>query len=162
MADTAAMDIVARDRIVALGLEPHPEGGHYRRIHVSARKVDAAGRTRPAMTAITYLLDEGERSAWHRIDADECWHWCEGGRLELLQHAPGSGVVQRRLLGRGVDGATPCGIVPAGAWQSARALGGPVLVSCVVAPGFVWEGFELLDAGSALAGELPGLPVVMA
>jgi predicted cupin superfamily sugar epimerase len=33
--------------------------------------------------------------------------------------------------------------VPAGAWQAAETLGAWTLVSCVVAPGFVFERFEL-------------------
>lgn len=161
MADTGAMDDALRHRIEALALEPHPEGGYYRRIHASRIEVEANGHRRPAMTAIRYLLGSDGRSAWHRIDADECWHWDDGGVLELLRHAPGSSVVERVLLGPASAGGTAqsC-IVPAGAWQSARALQGHVLVTCVVAPGFVWEGFELLDPGDALARELAGLAVV--
>ena len=34
-------------------------------------------------------------------------------------------------------------VVPAGTWQSATPLGEWTLVSCVVAPGFEFEGFEL-------------------
>lgn len=159
MADTVAVDEAVRHRIQSLGLEPHPEGGYFRRIHASGTEVEGNGRRRPAMTAIRYLLDSGERSGWHRVDADECWHWDEGGVLELLQHAPGSDVVERTLLGP-VAAGTHCCIVPAGAWQSARALAGHVLVTCVVAPGFVWEGFELLDPCSPLARELQALAVV--
>lgn len=154
------MDPIVRKHIEALALEPHPEGGHYRRIHASALHVPGPGGPRPAMTAIQYLLGPDERSAWHRVDADECWHWAEGGLIVLLQHRPESGMLERVLLGPVVDGARPCWIVPAGAWQTARALADAVLVTCVVAPGFVWEGFDLLDPDSALAGELSRLPVV--
>jgi hypothetical protein len=34
-------------------------------------------------------------------------------------------------------------IVPAGAWQAAESLGAWTLVSCTVAPGFQFAGFEL-------------------
>ncbi|MGJ4803899.1 cupin domain-containing protein [Luteimonas sp. SDU82] len=153
------MDDSAHSRIRSLRLEPHPEGGHYRRIHASSRQVEAGGRLRPAMTAIHYLLDSGERSAWHRVDADEWWHWDEGDALELLQHRQGSGLVERVVLGAGAGEVRSC-VMPAGVWQSARALDRYALVTCVVAPGFDWEGFGLLDPDSALARELSRLPVV--
>ena len=112
------------------------------------------------MTAIQYLLGPDERSAWHRVDADECRHWAEGGDLELLRHVPGTGGGDAHAARSAGRSRHACWIVPAGAWQTARALTEAVLVACVVAPGFVWEGFELLDADSALARELPRLPVV--
>lgn len=154
------MDRLARDWIESLGLEPHPEGGHYRRTHASPVEVEVGGRRRPAMTSIRYLLDAGERSAWHRVDADECWHWDAGGPLELLLHREGGGTIERQVLGAAAEGrATHC-IVPAGVWQSARTLDRYALVTCVVAPGFVWEGFELLGPGAPLAVELSRLDVV--
>lgn len=36
-------------------------------------------------------------------------------------------------------------VVSPGIWQSARPLREWSLVSCLVAPGFVWEGFELME-----------------
>jgi predicted cupin superfamily sugar epimerase len=42
-----------------------------------------------------------------------------------------------------VGGERPQAVVPAGHWQSAKSLGGWTLVGCTVAPGFVFEGFEL-------------------
>ncbi len=149
----------AHSCIDSLGLEPHPEGGHYRRIHTSSIEIEANGRRRPAMTAIRYLLDAGECSSWHRVDADESWHWDQGGCLELLMHREGSGRIDVAVLGPGGRG-HPCCVVPAGVWQAARTPDRHAVVTCVVAPGFVWEGFELLAPDSALARELRGLPVV--
>ena len=153
------MDACVRRLVDRLALEPHPEGGHYRRIHASSVVVEADGRCRPAMTVIRYLLERGQRSAWHRVDADESWHLDDGGTLELLQHAPGSGLIERRRLGPAHGSGSGC-VVPAGTWQSACALENHVLVTCVVAPGFLWEGFELLDPDAALAAELSRLPLV--
>ncbi len=151
------MDDSARALIERHGLVPHPEGGHYRRVHASAAEVAAHGRRRPAMTAIHYLLAAGERSAWHRVDGDEAWHWQQGGALDLLQFEAATGLLSRTRLGPAPDGERVSCIVPAGIWQSAYAPGEAVLVSCTVAPGFVWEGFELLDPASPLAGELQRL-----
>ncbi|MFA4578310.1 cupin domain-containing protein [Xanthomonas perforans] len=142
--------------IRSLDLAPHPEGGHYRRIHASARQVTDNGQTRPAMTAIRFLLSAGECSAWHRVDAEETWHWQLGDALELLIYDPCTEQVQRVIVDA-ADRGEPMHVVPAGCWQAARSLGDFTLVGCTVSPGFVWEGFALLDKASPLAARLATL-----
>ncbi|MDL2424830.1 cupin domain-containing protein, partial [Pseudomonas sp. BAgro211] len=71
----------ARYLIDTLQLAPHPEGGFYRRVFES-RLVGADGR--PQSSAILFLLPAGTVSRWHRVDADELWHFHEGSALELL------------------------------------------------------------------------------
>jgi|GEM_PF-309502 len=151
---SAGMDDDARRLIAQHGLEPHLEGGRYRRIHASTVEVEANGHRRPAMTAIRYLLAAGERNRWHRVDADEAWHWQQGGVLELWQFDADRGALARTRLGRLPDGDGVSCIVPAGTWQSAHAGDEAVLVVCTVAPGFVWEGFELLPDDGDAAREL--------
>lgn len=129
--------------IAALGLQPHPEGGHY--AETWRARVEAEGR--PSGTAIYYLLQAGERSHWHRVDAAEAWHYYAGAPL-ALSIAPGSGRVsaQRHELGTELEmGQRPQVIVPPGDWQSAQSLGAWTLVGCTVSPGFRFEGFELAD-----------------
>lgn len=75
MNEATADEVIAR-----LTLSPHPEGGHYRE---TFRHRPANGG-RGAITVIYYLLRAGERSAWHRIDATEVWHFHAGAPLELL------------------------------------------------------------------------------
>lgn len=147
----------AEELIRVLELEPHPEGGHFRRVYASTTQLVANGRTRPALTAIRYLLARGESSRWHRVDADEGWHWQEGDALALLQFDPASNRLQATTLGDSARGLQPMQVVPAGSWQAARPLGDYALVACTVAPGFAWEGFELLDAGSDIAARLHAL-----
>ena len=159
MAYSRRMPATAQQWIDALGLRPHPEGGYFRRHHASALEVEVAGKLRRAMTAIHYLLMAGERSRWHRVDADEAWHWQQGGTLELLQFDATGGALSRTRLGPPGGAQVSC-IVPAGTWQSAFAPNEAVLVMCTVAPGFVWEGFELLDAGSDVAQRLARLDVL--
>lgn len=142
--------------IRSLDLAPHPEGGHYRRIHASARQVTDNGQTRPAMTAIRFLLSAGECSAWHRVDAEETWHWQLGDALELLIYDTCTEQVQRVIVDAAERG-EPMHVVPAGCWQAARSLGDFTLVACTVSPGFVWEGFALLDKASPLAARLATL-----
>jgi predicted cupin superfamily sugar epimerase len=125
--------------IVALGLERHPEGGWFKE---TWRDPDRDGR-RGSGTAIYFLLGEGERSHWHRVDAVEIWHHYRGAPLELS-----IGGATPVVLGPEVaDGQVPQAIVPAGAWQSARSLGAFTLVGCTVSPAFRFEGFELAPPG---------------
>jgi predicted cupin superfamily sugar epimerase len=129
----------AQDIIELLQLKPHPEGGHYRETFRDEREGERA-----ASTAIYFLLAEGEVSWWHRVDAAEVWHWHAGATLELAIAPQAGGNVEHIRLGADLAaGERPQGVVPAGAWQSARSLGAWTLVGCTVAPGFEFSGFEL-------------------
>lgn len=134
----------AAQLIGQLALVPHIEGGHFRRFHTT----EAPAGGRPALSAIHFLLAAGEQSAWHRVDADEAWHFVEGDPLELLvYHAAGGRLERIRLgpLGHGEGATAPVHVVPAGAWQAARPLGDYALCTCMVAPAFEFPGFTLLD-----------------
>jgi predicted cupin superfamily sugar epimerase len=125
-----------------LDLEPHPEGGHFRE---TWRDPDQDGR-RGHGTAIYFLLAEGERSHWHRVDATEIWHFHAGDPLAL--HVAEAEARRTLLLGPDLDaGQEPQRVVPAGAWQAAESQGAFTLVSCTVAPAFRFEGFELAAPG---------------
>lgn len=135
----------AEDLIAALGLEPHPEGGHYRE---TWRDPATGTDGRAHGTAIYFLLRAGERSHWHRVDAAEVWHFCAGDPLELsIEHEPPL-VLGPEVMG----GQLPQAVVPAGAWQSARSLGRFTLVGCTVSPGFEFDGFELAPDGWSPGG----------
>ena len=126
--------------IAALGLQAHPEGGWYAETFRDAH-TDATGRA--ASTAIYYLLRAGERSTWHRVDAAELWHFYAGDPLRLKLRGE-DGVEQATVLGPDLAaGQRPQGVVPKGVWQAAEPLGAWTLVGCTVAPGVVFEGFEL-------------------
>lgn len=132
--------MTADDLIRRLGLEPHPEGGHYRE---TWRHRDSDG-ARGAGTAIYFLLREGEASAWHRVDAAEIWHHYAGAALELAIAADAGAQEEILLLGSDLDANQwPQRIVPAGVWQRARSLGAYTLVGCTVSPAFEFERFEI-------------------
>jgi uncharacterized protein len=135
--------LTASDIIARLGLQPHPEGGHYRETFRDIR-CDADGRA--FSTAIYFLLARGERSHWHRIDAIEVWHYYAGSALSL-QIADDGG---RRVVRLGPDLAAreqPQAIVPPHAWQAAASTGDWTLVGCTVAPGFDFAKFEMAPTG---------------
>jgi predicted cupin superfamily sugar epimerase len=135
--------LTAADVIRLLGLQPHPEGGHYRETFRDPRTVDG----RSVSTAIYYLLGVGEVSEWHRIDAAEIWHWHGGAPLVVTVSPNGHDASAHHLGPDLAGGQRPQIVVPAGAWQTATSLGAWTLVGCTVAPGFSFEGFELAPPG---------------
>ena len=110
---------MSADEIIAqLGLQPHPEGGHYRQTWIA----ENAGR--PAGTCIYFLLKAGERSHWHRVDATEIWHFYPGAPLEIFISETADGPAERHLLCPDLAlRSAPQAIVPEGFWQSARSTG---------------------------------------
>lgn len=132
-----------------LNLQPHPEGGYYRETFRSDRQVPFSGGMRSAATVIHYLLAQGAYSAWHRIDADESWYFHAGSPMALHVLSAEGNVLTHRL-GNPLEhaGATFQATVPAGCWFAAELLEPDdfALLSCSVAPGFEFSGFELADA----------------
>ncbi|MGD9812850.1 MAG: cupin domain-containing protein [Sphingobium sp.] len=130
----------ARRIIEKLGLQPHPEGGWYR----ETWRAEAAPGERAGATAIHFLLDHGQKSHWHTVDAAEMWLWHAGHPLRL-RTAPGDdGPVTEILLGGDVlAGQEPQHIIAPHHWQAAEAHEGWALVSCIVSPGFDFAGFVL-------------------
>lgn len=130
----------ARAIIDRLGLERHPEGGWFRETY---RHKPADGG-RGHMTAIHYLLEAGDLSAWHRVtDADEIWLFHAGAPLALTLSPDGHDAESHRLGPDPVTGQKPQVLVPKGWWQTAESLGHWTLVSCTVAPAFSFDGFEM-------------------
>ncbi|MGI9417552.1 MAG: cupin domain-containing protein [Geminicoccaceae bacterium] len=140
-----------------LGMQPHPEGGHY--AETFRDMPDDGGRG--ALTCIHFLLQADETSAWHRIDATEIWHFAAGDPLILTLSRNGLDTDVRRLGPDLAAGQRPHIVVPSGCWQTAESLGRWTLASCIVAPAFTFDGFELAPpdwrpgasaAGSATKG----------
>ena len=129
--------------VAALGMRQHPEGGWY-----AETFRDAPEGGRGHSTAIYFLLEHGQISAWHRVrDAAEVWHFYTGAPLALSIHEDG-GPVARLVLGPDLAaGQRPQAVVPANWWQAAESLGDWTLVGCTVAPGFDFSAFELAAPG---------------
>ena len=135
--------MTAREIIALLKLERHPEGGWYRETFRDSHEIDG----RAASTAIYFLLDVGEVSDWHRVDAVEVWHWHAGAPLVITTSPNGHDATAVHLGPEIAAGQRPQVVVPAGHWQTATSLGAWTLVGCTVAPGFRFEGFELAPPG---------------
>ena len=133
-------------------LKPHPEGGFYSESYRSAETIPHKGLPdrftgdRYYSSAIYFLLENGNFSAFHRIKSDECWHFYSGDPLWIHVLYP-DGTCKTITLGN-TEEAVYQFIVPAGCWfASETAPGGNFsLVGCTVAPAFDFADFELANA----------------
>ncbi len=132
----------AQSVIAALNLAPHPEGGWYR----ETWRAPAVGDQRSAASSILFLLEAGQRSHWHRVDASELWLHHGGGSLTLSTATDGQ-ITDLRLGSDFTAGEALQGVVETGQWQAAQAHDRWVLVACVVAPAFDFASFELAPPG---------------
>ena len=136
--------MTAAQLIEKLALAPHPEGGWYR----ETWRAPAAAGERAAATAILFLLEAGQRSHWHRVDAAEIWLWHAGDPVVLEMSPTGDGPIEQVTLGPDVlAGDEVQKIIPPGCWQAASPMPGGAkgyaLVSCIVSPAFDFAGFTL-------------------
>jgi predicted cupin superfamily sugar epimerase len=137
------MDEEAAALIAELGLARHPEGGWYR----ETWRAGAPEGIRAGGTAILFLLETGQCSHWHRVDAAELWFWHAGSPVAVRIEQENGGIADVTLGGDVMRGYQPQCLVPASRWQAAEARSGWALVSCVVVPGFEFSGFELAPPG---------------
>ena len=127
-----------------LELQPHPEGGWYR----ETWRAPALEGDRASATSIYFLLEQGQRSHWHKVDAAEIWLWHAGSSLALSTARGDAGPIQNVSLGGKVSaGETLQHVIKPDHWPAAHARDGWALVSCIVSPGFEFGGFELAPIG---------------
>jgi predicted cupin superfamily sugar epimerase len=148
--------------IDTLKLQPHPEGGYFREtyrspvaISQSALPSSFAG-DRSASTAIYFLLQGQDFSAFHRIASDEMWHFYAGDPLSVHAIDSGGQSVEIKLGPNPEEGEVFQAVVPAGSWFGS-CLARPdtfALLGCTVAPGFDFADFEMAER-SALLAEYP-------
>ncbi|WND02809.1 cupin domain-containing protein [Temperatibacter marinus] len=133
-----------------LQMEPHPEGGFYKRTYCSDVKLE--GGKRGTASAIYFILPSGLQSRWHTTDGDELWFWHAGSPLDLLvANAEGKASKTIKLGNDFMGNEVLQFTVPARHWQAARCAGQNAndwtLVSCVVSPEFQFEGFVMAEEG---------------
>jgi predicted cupin superfamily sugar epimerase len=158
----------ARDWITRLHLTPHPEGGYFSEVYRSSDSIARAGlparypADRISATSIYFLLEAGDVSKFHRLLSDEIWCYHAGSPLTIYALEPG-GTLRTFVLGICLDNhERPQVYIPHGTWFGARVNPAApdeqacayTLVSCLVAPGFEFDDFELASY-EQLAGEYP-------
>jgi uncharacterized protein len=146
----------ARNLIQKLQLQHHPEGGFYKETYRSDEILTTTGGlVRNVSTAIYFLLENEDKSHFHRIKSDEAWFFHQGESIEIvILH---DGKLQTIDLGNNIEkGEVPQTIVPANVWFASKIKHGSgyALVSCTVAPGFDFADFELARR-SDLISEFP-------
>jgi len=135
-------------------LEPHPEGGWYKQTYKSNEQIpgnalpERFGANRTFSTAIYFLLEKENFSAFHRIKSDECWHFYAGDPLVIYVIDQNE---ELKIISLGNDlekGQAFQYVVPANCWFASRPAPGSeyCFVGCTVAPGFEFEDFELANA----------------
>jgi predicted cupin superfamily sugar epimerase len=145
--------------IKVLGLKRHPEGGYFKESYRASTKVHAQGfdGKRSASTAIYYLLESGQFSAFHRIKSDEIWHFYAGSPLTIHvldkegRYKKVTMGGNRRLLQRTSQSFQA--VVKSGCWFSASVdrRYSYSLVGCTVAPGFDFRDWETGKRGELVA-----------
>jgi predicted cupin superfamily sugar epimerase len=137
--------------IERLQLNPLPlEGGWYRETYRAPLQLpaDVIGpsypTSRPAGTAIYYLLTPETFSALHRLPGDEVFHFYLGDAVEMLQLDPdGQGGIV--ILGPDLlNGESLQTVVPGRVWQGSRLREGGrfALMGTTMAPGFDFADYQ--------------------
>lgn len=146
--------------IDALALTPHPEGGWYRQTYQSDEKFfdNTSQDARYQYTSIYFLLDDTHPSHFHRLTHDELWFFHDGAPITIHCIAPDGNYSQVTLgpdvtAGERLQFKVPHDTIFASEVTRPNAFG---LVSCVVAPGFDFADFTLVDRASLVAAH-PGL-----
>lgn len=111
---------------------------------------DRFAGSRPFSTAIYFLLEQENFSAFHCIKSDECWHFYAGDPLHIyvLQQ---NGMLVTVTLGNEIEkGQLFQYVVPANCWFASRPATGSTFsfAGCTVAPGFDFDDFEMADANA--------------
>ncbi len=136
-----------------LDLQSHPEGGYFANPYRSSEEIPAEALpsrfsgNRALFSTIYYLLRSGEFSAFHRLQADEVWHFYRGSSMTLYLIAP-DGRLQQLILGPYADrGQSLQLLVPHHHWIAVEVNEPDTfsLVGCSLAPAFVFEDFELAE-----------------
>lgn len=149
--------MTAQDYITSLELLPHPEGGFYKETYRSEGKIPVSalqdfGGERSFSTAIFYLLQKGDFSAFHKIKSDECWHFYAGQTL-LVHVIDKEGKYYCQQLGNDIlNGEKFQFAVPANCWFASEPAPDSeyALVGCTVAPGFDFADFEMANKENLL------------
>lgn len=142
------MTLTALEYVKILKLLPHPEGGWYKEMYRSEGRFsghDEFPEGRNYSTAIYFLIEKSNFSAFHRIKSDETWHFYAGDALEVFE-IDSLGELKRTIVGPDIrNGQLLQYTVLAGNWFASRVYdeGSFSLAGCTVAPGFDFKDFEM-------------------
>ena len=145
--------VTAKKIVEYYALLPHPEGGYFKENYRSSEKIsenalpERFSEEKSVSTAIYFLLEKGDFSAFHRIKSDECWHFYAGSGLLIYVLLPDGKLEIIQLGNNPMKGERFQAIVPASCWFASEPVDGAAFsfVGCTVAPGFDFIDFELAE-----------------
>jgi len=127
-------------------LLPHPEGGYFKETYRCKADLVTDHGPRNISTAIYFLLEEKNKSNFHRIKSDELWFFHQGNAVEIYILSENG--LQTVVLGNDItNNEVPQATIPANTWFAAKVKDekGYTFVSCTVAPGFDFRDFEMAE-----------------
>ncbi len=137
-----------KEIINRLNLEPHIEGGYYKRYYQSLHTVTKDNNEIcKAGSCIYYLLEKNNISQFHSITSDEIWHFYEGGILEIHEITETEDYVIH-YLGSSLNNekAEYTAVVKRGSIFAAKINSGEyVLAGCSLHPEFLFKDFKMYD-----------------
>jgi predicted cupin superfamily sugar epimerase len=140
-----------------LQMTAHPEGGFYKETYRSAEQMETKVGKRNISTAIYFLLQDQQKSHFHKIKSDEQWFHHLGETLEI-SYIFGNELHQIFLGNNPENEEVLQATIPADTWFASRLKSGNGfgLVSCTVAPGFDFQDFEMAKKSDLMA-QFPAL-----
>ncbi|MFN8237893.1 MAG: cupin domain-containing protein [Chitinophagales bacterium] len=127
--------ITAEQLIHHFKLEPHPEGGYYKRTFLSEDD---------AFSSILFLLTKDNFSAFHKIESAEQWNWYFSDAV-IIHEINAAGNYTKTILNNQPEQLNFQYVVKGGNWFASECSGdsGFALCGCTVVPAFQFAGFEL-------------------
>ncbi len=127
--------MTSKEIIQKFDMEPHPEGGFYKRTFISEDE---------RFSSILFLLLENNFSAFHKIKSDEQWNWYDGDAIVIHEIDP-NGSYTKTILSNDEAIFNFQYVVKGGNWFASECIGekGFALCGCTVIPAFNFEDFEL-------------------
>ncbi|WP_026572973.1 cupin domain-containing protein [Bacillus sp. UNC438CL73TsuS30] len=141
--------------ISALGLEPHPEGGYYKRTFESPEVISDQERfngQRKLFTSIYFLLTSDDVSHFHRLKSDELWYFHSGSSLTVHVIHDNGDYEEMKIGMNSENGEVPQALVPKNSIFGSSVMEKDTysLVGCMVSPGFDFQDFELFTQAELL------------
>jgi uncharacterized protein len=138
--------------IQTLGLQRHPEGGHFREVYRSSESLrgkalpERFNGDRSLGTAIYYLLEGHAFSAFHQLKQDEIFHFYDGNPA-IVYTLQAQGLVVYRLGRDPRKGQLPMLVLPSGTVFAVELEGhhGFALMGCTVSPGFDFQDLDIVS-----------------
>eukprot|EP01029_Cantina_marsupialis_P017369 TRINITY_DN3904_c0_g2_i1.p1 TRINITY_DN3904_c0_g2~~TRINITY_DN3904_c0_g2_i1.p1 ORF type:complete len:175 (-),score=44.72 TRINITY_DN3904_c0_g2_i1:264-788(-) len=138
-------------------LQPHPEGGFFVQTFEDPQTVDdvrAEGSVkRSKSTHIYFLLTPETKSHLHLIQSSEVWHYYKGdGPIDIVELTEDGTKITKLGPDTFDDDQHLSYVVPPRVWFGSYLSEGTnyALVGCTVAPGFVFEDFQIATKKAAV------------